>query len=131
MILFAFHLSVLAAAGPYDETANATQNIKSALAEAKAKKKLVLIQFGTNRCADCLALDKGLKAGKLSRFVDSHFVVVHVDVGDSDRNMDIVQSIGNPIAKGMPAVVVTRAAARLLSLPMPGSLPRRERTAKG
>ena len=42
----------------------------------------------------------------LSDLIDRRYVVVKVDVGNWNRNLDIVKAWGDPIAKGIPGVVV-------------------------
>jgi thioredoxin 1 len=39
-------------------------------------------------------------------FLDQHFVVVQIDVGKWDKNLEIAGQYGNPIKPGIPAVVV-------------------------
>src|SRR5690348_4124707 len=41
---------------PYDEQANADQDISAALALAKTDNKYVLLDFGGNWCPDCIVL---------------------------------------------------------------------------
>ena len=92
---------------PYDETAIANVNINSALLEAKAMNKDVLLIFGANWCKDCVELDRSLK-GQSSALMKKKFVVVKIDVGNFDKNLDIANAYGNPIKKGIPAAVLMK-----------------------
>ena len=77
-----------------------------ALAEAKAARVPVLLIFGANWCEDCRVLDKALKEGKNAQLMQTEFKVVKVDVGNFDHNLDVAQTYGNPLKKGIPAAVL-------------------------
>jgi len=94
--------------GPYDETANAGADVAAALSAAKADKKDVLLIFGANWCKDCLELDRALK-GQSASLMQKKFVVVKINVGQFDRNLDLASEFGNPIKKGIPAAVLLHA----------------------
>ncbi|MCA0177541.1 MAG: thioredoxin family protein [Proteobacteria bacterium] len=107
-LLLAAMLTVAAHAA-YDEKADAKADVRQALTSAKAEKKPMLIIFGANWCKDCMALDQALTT-PANAAVMREFKVVKVDVGDFDRNLDVVNAYGNPIKKGIPAAVVVNAA---------------------
>ena len=90
----------------YDETADARAAIEQARAQAAAAGKRVLIVFGANWCGDCRVLDTAMKQGRLKALLDGRFLVVKVDVGRFDRNVDIAQRYGVPLKKGIPTVAV-------------------------
>jgi thioredoxin 1 len=90
---------------PYDEHANAAQDIQQALKLAQAGHKKVLLVFGANWCGDCRELDKAMH-GSSQALIQGRFQVVKVDVGNFNKNLDIAQRYGNPIRMGIPAVVV-------------------------
>ena len=94
---------------PYDESANATEQITAALKSAKAEHKAGLIVFGANWCGDCKMLDIEMHQGDLARLVNDRLSVVKVDVGRFDRNKDITSAYGNVVKKGIPSVVLLRA----------------------
>lgn len=98
--------SAWAAPLPYDETANARADVQQALIAAQPGKRPVLVIFGANWCEDCRALDTALKAPKNAELMAREFVVVKVDVGRFDRNLDISSLYGNPIKAGIPAAVL-------------------------
>jgi len=89
---------------PYDEKANAHADVQHALAQAQTGHKNVLLVFGANWCADCRDLDKAMH-GSSRTLIDGKFEVVKIDVGNFDKNLDIAEHYGNPIKKGIPAVV--------------------------
>jgi protein disulfide-isomerase len=92
----------------YDESADAHATIELARAQATAGRR-VLIVFGANWCGDCRVLDTAMKQGRLKALLDGRFVVVKVDVGRFDRNVDIAQRYGVPLKKGIPTVAVLAA----------------------
>jgi len=108
-LAFAALLLCLAAQGaqfPYDETADAKADIRQALSQAAQARVPVLVVFGANWCGDCKMLDKEMKEGTSAPLIAREFRVVKVDVGKFDRNLDVAESYGVPLKKGIPAVAV-------------------------
>ncbi|MDR3482133.1 MAG: thioredoxin family protein [Burkholderiaceae bacterium] len=106
-------LAVFAETLPYDEAADAKAGINQALSTARHDSKQVLLVFGANWCKDCRELDKALH-GKSQALIDGKFVVVKVDVGNFDKNLDLANAYGNPIKKGIPAAVLLTAENKVL-----------------
>lgn len=98
--------SALATGLPYDESADPHQQLQAALATARDSDKRVLIVFGANWCEDCRALDRELTANSTAPLVHARYVVVKVDIGHFDKNLDFAALYGKPIEKGIPSVVV-------------------------
>jgi protein disulfide-isomerase len=94
-----------AAPQPYDEHADAHAALQQGLEAARASGKDVLVVFGANWCKDCRELDKALH-GRTASLIDARFVVVKIDVGNFDKNLDVAKRYGYPIGKGIPAAVV-------------------------
>ena len=94
---------------PYDESANASEQIAVAIKSAKADHKSALIVFGANWCGDCKMLDIEMHQGELAKLVNDRLSVVKVDVGRFDRNKDVTAVYGNVVKKGIPSVVLLRA----------------------
>ena len=111
------------AAPPYDEKADPRLELQQALAAAEVEHKNVLIIFGAHWCEDCQRLDSALQ-GASAPLIESHFVLVKVDVGNFDRHLDIARRYGDPIRSGIPAVVVVSAADRVLYATRAGELAR-------
>jgi len=97
--------SVLGAQLPYDEHADAHAALQQGLEQARTQGKEVLLVFGANWCKDCRELDKALH-GRSASLIDSRFVVVKVDVGNFDKNLDVQKQYGYPTGKGIPSAVV-------------------------
>ena len=98
----------------YDESANAHADIQQALATAAKEHKRVIVDFGGNWCGDCQVLDIYFHDGKNRPLLESGFVLVHVDVGHMDKNTDIAERYGIPLAKGVPALAVLDARGKVL-----------------
>jgi len=116
LLLLAASVSVLANAAapwPYDEKADAAADVQHAIAAAQTDHKRVLLVFGANWCEDCRALDKAMH-GSSQHLIDNKFDVVKIDVGNFDKNLQLAQRYGNPIAKGIPAVVVVSGTNQVI-----------------
>jgi protein disulfide-isomerase len=99
-------LAAPAATLPYDENAEPTAQLQSALAVARDAHKRVLLVFGANWCGDCRALDSAFHEGPTRSLIEQRYVVVKVDVGHFDKNLKFCTLYDMPIAKGIPSVVV-------------------------
>ena len=112
----------LAAPLPYNAAADAKADVQQALSAATSNHVPVLIVFGANWCEDCRSLDRDLHKGPNVGLMAQAFTVVKVDVGNFDRNLDIATAYGNPIAKGIPAVVVVSEDNKVLYSSKAGEL---------
>ena len=91
---------------PYNESANAEIELANAITEANKVNKHVLIEMGANWCPDCRALGRYFQREDIKAWLDERFVVVAVDVGEWDKNLEIAERYGNPISEGIPSLVV-------------------------
>lgn len=107
---------------PYDEKAVPSNDIDAALRLAKGDGKLVLLDFGANWCPDCLVLATLFEDPSVKPYLDENFYVVHIDVGYWDKNLDTSQLYGNPIEKGIPAVVILDGEGNTLATTQDGTL---------
>lgn len=107
---------------PYDENANAETELTAAINQASETGKLVLINFGANWCPDCREFEKACLEPETKQLIDTHFVVAKVDVGDWNKNPEIVAEWGNPIEGGIPAVVLATPDKRILFTTKAGQL---------
>src|SRR4029453_4437707 len=117
-----FALACQAADPMYNETADAKAEIKQALAPATSGGFPVLVIFGANWCGDCKVLDMAIKQGASAPLIAKEFKVVKVDVGRFDHNVDIAQSYGVPLKKGIPAIAVLSPTNQVLYVTREGEL---------
>ena len=108
--------------GPYDGAAVPQADIEAALASARQDGKRVLLDFGANWCPDCLVLSRLFEDPTVNAYIQDHFYTVKIDVGNWDKNLDVVQKYGNPIKKGIPAVVVLTPGGEILATTDDGAL---------
>jgi len=110
------------ASGPYNQQADPKKDIEAALAKAKTDNKQILLDFGANWCPDCIVLSKIFEDATVKPFLEDHFHVVQIDVGYWDKNLDVAKQYGNPIEKGIPAVVVLDSKGSLVATTKEGEL---------
>ena len=60
--------------------------------------------------------------GHTASLIDARFVVVKIDVGNFDKNLDIVKRYGYPTGKGIPAAVVLSSEDKVLYATQAGEL---------
>jgi thiol:disulfide interchange protein len=90
----------------YPVNADANKEIDEALKSANTNHKRVMLIFGGNWCYDCHVLDRALHEGEAGKVVRESFVLVHVDIGEADKNLDLVKKYKIPLDKGVPAVAI-------------------------
>jgi thioredoxin 1 len=93
---------------------NAHEEIAHALKLAAQQHKRVLLVFGANWCYDCHVLDLAFHRSDVAAVLGPNFEVVHVDVGQGDKNQDIMQQYHVPMARGIPAIAVLDSDGKLL-----------------
>ena len=98
----------------YSETANPTADIAAALVRAREEHKRVILDFGGNWCSDCQLLDIYYHQSPNAELLVKNFIVVHVDIGHMDKNVDVAKKYKVPISKGVPALAVIDAHGNLL-----------------
>ncbi|MDE2486593.1 MAG: thioredoxin family protein [Alphaproteobacteria bacterium] len=95
---------------PYNEKAS-EKAVGAAVAQARAQAlkehKLLLIDLGGNWCGDCRVLAGTIELPELKRFVDDHYVLVTVDVGRFDKNLQVPAAYGiHKRLEGVPSLLV-------------------------
>jgi protein disulfide-isomerase len=99
---------------PYDETADAHQQVASAIAEAAKAQKNVVLVFGANWCGDCRALNAQMHKDELAALIASNYEVVKIDVGRFNKNKDIATKYHVPLAHGIPTLAVLDPGGNVL-----------------
>lgn len=90
----------------YPEHADAKAQIHQALLTAGMESKRVIVVFGADWCPDCRALDLYFHDPGNASLLQHNFVLVHVNVGRFDKNLNVAKTYGVPLKKGIPALVV-------------------------
>ncbi len=98
----------------YSDTADAKADIAAAEVTARKYHRNILLDFGGNWCGDCQVLDIYMHQSPNQELVAKNFVVVHVDIGRYDKNVDLAKKYGIPLAKGVPALAVLSPTGRML-----------------
>lgn len=98
----------------YPDPAQAKPQLAAALKTAAQTHKRVLLDFGGNWCGDCHVLDIYFHNPQNRPILDSNFVLVHINVGEYDANLDLAEKYGIPLKKGVPAIAVLSDAGKLL-----------------
>jgi thioredoxin 1 len=98
----------------YPPAGGARQEISHAMADAAKTHKRVLVIFGADWCYDCHVLDRALQRPDIAPTLKANYEVVHVDVGQGDKNQDLMNEYQVPMKRGIPAVAVLGPSGQLL-----------------
>ena len=98
----------------YPASANANTEIAESLKIAASGHKRVMLVFGANWCYDCHVLDVAFKSPEISPTLVKSFEVVHVDIGQIDKNLDVAKRYDVPLDRGVPAIAVLESDGKLL-----------------
>jgi thioredoxin 1 len=98
----------------YPDGTQAKQDIAAALALAGKEKKRVLLDFGGNWCGDCQVLEIYFHAPANRALLERNYVLVPVNIGRYDENLDLAAQYGIPLARGVPALAVLDSSGQLV-----------------
>ena len=98
----------------YPADADAKKEIDDALKTAATDNKRVMLIFGANWCYDCHVLDQALHEGEAGKIVKDGFLLVHVDIGEGNKNLDLVSKYETTIDFGVPTVVILNGTGRVI-----------------
>lgn len=98
----------------YPAPGRAKADLARALKEAAVNHKRILLDFGGNWCGDCHVLDFYLHNQQNQPILDANFILVDVNVGRYDANLDLASRYGIPLEKGVPALAVLTEKGKLL-----------------
>jgi thioredoxin 1 len=90
----------------YPPAQQAAADIAAAIKGAKIAHKRVILDFGGNWCTDCHVLDAYFHDSANKPILDDNFILVHVNIGRLDANLDIAEHYQIPLKKGVPAIAV-------------------------
>ena len=90
----------------YPEKADAKAEIQTALDKAASQHKRVILDFGGNWCGDCRSLDTYFHKEPNASLLKGSFILVDVNIGRFDQNLDVADKYEVPLKKGVPALAV-------------------------
>jgi thiol:disulfide interchange protein len=98
----------------YPDPSQAKADVAAALKTAAQTHKRVLLDFGGNWCGDCQVLNIYFNDPANRPLLDSNYVLVDVNIGHKDANLDLAEQYGVPLSKGVPALAVLSSDGTLL-----------------
>ena len=87
---------------PFNERHVTVATIDKARADAQRNRKFLMVEFGANWCSDCRELADSMKQPAIQSRLTNDFVILNVDVGEFNRNLDIAKSLGIKADDGIP-----------------------------
>lgn len=90
---------------PYDGQTDAASIINEARAQAQMERKFLMVTFGANWCADCRTLHHRLSSEPVSGYARDLFRFVYIDVGKLNQNLDVAESLGVSLLRGIPVAI--------------------------
>ena len=108
------HAARAAERDPYPAPEQAPSDLAAALKVASAEHRRVILDFGGNWCTDCHVLDSYMHDAANQPILDSSYVVVRINIGEKDHNLDLAARYGIPLDKGVPALAVLDRHGKLL-----------------
>jgi thiol:disulfide interchange protein len=98
----------------YPDPTQAKVDLAAALKTAATTHKRILLDFGGNWCGDCQVLDIYFHNDANRSILDANFVLVHINIGHMDENVDVAKQYNIPLEKGVPALAVLTEKGKLL-----------------
>ena len=84
----------------YPDPGQARADVAAALKIAAQTHKRVLLDFGGNWCGDCIVLDMYLHNEQNRALLEANYVLVRVNVGHLDTNLDLAEQYRVPVTHG-------------------------------
>lgn len=91
----------------YNPSADARQQIQSAIHLANRENKNVLIQVGGNWCPWCIRLHDFIsRHAQIDSLIKADYIYILVNYSQENRNMEIMSELGYPQRFGFPVLVI-------------------------
>lgn len=101
-------------AKPYPDPSLAKRQVEEAFATAGKTHRRVLLVFGGNWCPDCRFLAGVFSQPDAATWLDAHFVVVPVNIGRLDKNLEIAAHYGVTVHE-VPTILLVTPNGKLLN----------------
>jgi len=98
----------------YPDPSQAKADLAAALKSVATSHKRILLDFGGNWCPDCQVLDSYFHDPANRPILEANFILVHVNIGKMDANLEIAEKYEVPLNKGVPALAVLSENGKLL-----------------
>jgi thioredoxin 1 len=98
----------------YPDPAKSRSDLGAALKAAPVEHKRILLDFGGNWCGDCQVLDIYFHDPVNRPILQSNFILVDINVGRYESNLDLARRYRIPLDKGVPALAVLSENGKLL-----------------
>jgi thioredoxin 1 len=98
----------------YPDPGMAKTDLAAALQSAAANHRRIIVDFGGNWCPDCHVLDGYFHDAANRPLLEADFLLVHVNIGRLDQNLDLAERYQIPLNKGVPALAVLDSDGKLL-----------------
>lgn len=85
----------------YPPPSEARAEIAGALRAAAKDHKRVILIFGGNWCYDCHVLNTAFHSPQIAPLVNANYHVVHINIGDGDKNLDLADKYGVPLRQAV------------------------------
>ena len=100
----------------YDGTDVSKDTLDNFITNTLNEEKQSLFLFGANWCPDAQCLDAILRLPTFESYLNEHFSIMRIDVGEYDRNMSLMEPLGLPSQEGIPRVIVLDLKGEPLNL---------------
>jgi thioredoxin 1 len=114
IVLLAATVPAIAQHQIYPAPEQAAADLTAALKVAVAQHRRVILDFGGDWCTDCRVLDSYFRDSSNRPILEANFVLVHINVGRIDQNLDIAARYQVPLSKGVPALAILNSRGKLL-----------------
>ena len=98
----------------FPDVSAAHGDVTAAFHQARKEHKRVLLDFGGDWCPDCQILNLYFHQPENLDLLNQHYVLVDVNIGRQDTNLDIAQKYGIDVTKGVPALAVLTPGGKVL-----------------
>jgi thiol:disulfide interchange protein len=98
----------------YPDPEKAKTELAAALQTAAVSHRRIIVDFGGNWCTDCHVLDGYFHDAVNRPLLDAGFLLVHVNIGRLDQNLDLAERYQIPLKRGVPALAVLDSDGKLL-----------------
>jgi thiol:disulfide interchange protein len=107
----------------YDPTLDGMKQINTAIAQAKAGGKHVLVQYGGNWCSWCRKFDAFSKADTtIAKIVNNNYVPIKLNYSPENKNEASNLYLGNPMRFGFPVFIIIDGNGKVLHIQDSGLL---------